>query len=114
MDCFVGECAAAADDADVSLLVNAAGHDADFAFTWRNDARAVGTDEAGFPEVHDRGYANHIHHRNTFGDAHDKGKASVGSFQNGVGSVRGRHENNGSVCAGGFGGFGNGVEDGAL
>src|SRR5205807_10600022 len=42
MDCFVGECAAAADDADVSLLVNAAGHDADFAFTWRNDARAVG------------------------------------------------------------------------
>jgi len=36
------------DDADVSLLVNAAGHDADFAFAGRNDARAVRADKAAF------------------------------------------------------------------
>jgi len=41
MDGFVGQRAAAADDADVSLLVNAARHDADFAFTRRNDAWTV-------------------------------------------------------------------------
>src|SRR5216684_4984108 len=46
MDGFVGQRAAAADDADVSRLVNAAGHDADLAFAWRNDAGAVRADEA--------------------------------------------------------------------
>src|SRR5713101_3969331 len=48
MDGFVGQRAAAADDADISLLVNAAGHDADFAFARRDDARAIGADEARF------------------------------------------------------------------
>src|SRR6266849_2264746 len=33
VDGFVGECAAAANDADVALLMDAAGHDADFAFS---------------------------------------------------------------------------------
>src|SRR5437660_302570 len=48
MDGFVGERAAAADDADVALLVDAAGHDADFAFAGGDDARAVRNDEASF------------------------------------------------------------------
>src|SRR5204863_389049 len=48
MDGFVGERAAAADDADVALLVDAAGHDSDFAFTRGDDAGAVRTDEARF------------------------------------------------------------------
>src|SRR5712692_3360595 len=46
MDGFVGERAAAADDADISLLVDAAGHDADFALAGRDDAWAVRTDQA--------------------------------------------------------------------
>src|SRR6266481_8185729 len=38
MNGFVSECAAAADHADVALLVDAAGHDANFAFAGRDDA----------------------------------------------------------------------------
>ena len=45
---FVSKRAAAADNADVALLVDAAGHDADFAFAGRNDAGAIGADEARF------------------------------------------------------------------
>jgi len=48
MDGFVGQGAAAADDADVSLLVDAARHDADLAFAGRDDARAVRPDEPRF------------------------------------------------------------------
>src|SRR2546423_7917082 len=44
MDGCVGERAAAADDADISLLVDAAGHDADLALTGRYDAGAVRAD----------------------------------------------------------------------
>ncbi len=45
-DGFVGERAAAAHDADGTLLMDVAGHDADFAFFGRDDAGAVGADEA--------------------------------------------------------------------
>ena len=51
VDGFIGEGAAAADDADVTLLVDAAGHDADLAFAGRDDAGTVGADEARFLEV---------------------------------------------------------------
>src|SRR5205814_4910807 len=74
MDRFVSQGAAAADDADVSLLVNAAGHDADFAFAGRNNARAIGANEARFREIHGGGYADHVEDRNAFGDANDQGR----------------------------------------
>ena len=45
-DGFVGERAAAAHDADGALLVDVAGHDADFAFLGRDHAGAVRADEA--------------------------------------------------------------------
>jgi len=72
VDGFVGQRAAAADDADISLLVNAAGHDADLAFTGRNDAGAVRADQARFLEVHDRGDAHHVDGGDAFGDANDE------------------------------------------
>ena len=45
-DGFVGERAAAAHDADGALLMDVAGHDADFAFFGRDDAGAVGADQS--------------------------------------------------------------------
>src|SRR5215467_10468610 len=78
VDGFVGESAAAADDADVSLLVNATGHDPDFAFPRRNDAGAVGTDHARLLEIHGGGYADHVEDRNAFGDTDNERQARVG------------------------------------
>src|SRR6185312_403384 len=37
---FIGECAGARDDADMTLLVDVAGHDTDLAFAGGDDARA--------------------------------------------------------------------------
>ncbi len=48
VDGFIGERAAAADEADIALLVDRAGHDADLAFAGRNDAGAIRADEARF------------------------------------------------------------------
>src|SRR5882762_2501174 len=72
MDGLIGERAAAADDADVSLLVDAARHDADFTFAGRDDARAVRPDEPRFLEVHDARDAHHVESGNAFRDAHGR------------------------------------------
>src|ERR1700722_6000964 len=48
IDRFVGECSAAAHYANIALFVNRGGHDADFAFAGRDDARAIRTDETRF------------------------------------------------------------------
>src|SRR5579864_233638 len=114
MNCLVGQRAAAADDTDISLLVNTARHDSDLALAGRNDARAIRTDQARFLEVDSRCDANHVEDRNAFGDADDQGKARVGCFQNGIRSIWRRNENDGGVSTGRFGGLGDGVEDGPL
>src|SRR5260370_42511201 len=114
MDGFVGECAGTADDADISLLVDAAAHDTNFAFAGRDDAGAIRADQARFLEVHDGGDAHHVDGGNAFGNADDERELGVGGFQNGVGGVRRGNEDHGGVCAGGFRGIGDGVEDGAL
>src|SRR5216684_3305644 len=74
---FVCERAAAADYADISLLMDAAGHDADFAFAGRNDARAVGADEARLLEDHDGSDTHHVESRNAFRDADGEGELCV-------------------------------------
>src|SRR6266850_1394661 len=114
VDSFVSERAAAADDADISLLVDAARHDADFAFAGRNDAGAVRADEARFLEVDDGGDAHHVDGGDALGDANDQREFGVSGFQNGVGGVGWGNENYGSVCSRGFRGVGDGVEDRAL
>jgi len=67
-----------------------------------------------FLEVYDARDAHHVERGNAFGDADREREPCVGGFEDGVGSVRRRNENHGSVCAGGFRGVGNSVEDGAL
>src|SRR5579859_1163552 len=92
--------------------MNAAGHDADFAFAGRNDSGAIRPDKTRLGEIHGCGSTNHVDNRNAFGDANDERNLRVGGFKNGVGSVRGRNKNNGGVGAGGFHGFHNRVKDG--
>src|SRR5262249_8218996 len=84
---FIRPSAAAADAADVDLFVNAARHDADFAFARRNDARAIGADQARLLLIHNRGDADHIDHRYAFGDADDQRNFRIGCFQNGVSCI---------------------------
>ncbi len=93
IDGFVSESAAAADYADVALLVDAAGHDADFAFPGRDDARAVGADQPRFVAIDYGGDAHHVDDRNALGDADDERNLGVGGFEDGVCSVRRRNEN---------------------
>src|SRR5881392_1476746 len=95
MDGFVGERAAAADDADVALLVDAAGHDSDFAFTRGDDAGAVRTDEARLLEIDDGGDSHHVQGGNAFGNANDERELGVRGFEDGVGGVRRRNKNDG-------------------
>src|SRR5207248_5318239 len=46
VDGFVGESPRSGNNANVAFLVNVAGHDTNLAFTGRDDARAVGANEA--------------------------------------------------------------------
>src|SRR5580693_6113157 len=98
----------------MALFVNAAGHDADFAFAGRDDAGAIGADEARFFEVERGGDSDHVDHGNAFGDADDERHFGVGGFEDGVGGEWRRDEDHARVSAGGFHGFADGVEHGAL
>src|SRR6266700_5458933 len=114
VDGFVSERAAAADHANVSLLVNAAGHDANFALARRNDARTIRTNETCVIEVHNRGHANHVHDGDTLGDANNERDLCISGFENRV-SREGRwDENHRSIRAYGLRGIGDGVEHRAL
>ena len=87
---FVRERARARHDADAALLVDEARHDADLAFARRDDARAVGPDEAR-AGAGERGL--HVHHvvdRDAFGDADHELDAGVRRFEDRVGRERPR------------------------
>src|ERR1700688_3163783 len=105
MDCFVSQRTAATDDSDVALLMNAAGHDADFAFAGGDYARAIGADEARFFEVDGGGYADHVDDRNAFGDADDERHLRVGGFEDGIRGEGWRNKDYRRICARGFYGF---------
>ena len=107
---FVGERAAAADDADVAGLVNLSRHDADFAFAGRDDAGAVGADEARGAVAQHGGDAHHVERGNAFGDANDQRQPGVNAFEDGVGGVGRRNENNRGVGLRLTSGFGDGIE----
>src|SRR5262249_30497285 len=109
-DRFISQRAGARDHTNVTLQMNVTGHNADLAFAGRDDAGAIGADEArifGFeklPGLH------HVDDGNAFGYAHDEGDAGVGGFHDGVGRVGRRNKDHGRIGGGGFGGFGYGVE----
>lgn len=110
-DSFIRQCAAALNDPDPALKMNAGGHNADFAFAWRNDARAIGADQANAARLNIMKGFDHIQRRNAFGDADDQGDARVGGFHNRVGGERRRNVNDGHIRAGFFDGVGDRIED---
>ena len=115
---FVGERAGAGDDADVALLVNVAGGDADaaaafgaFAGAGRDEAGTVGSDEAGLLAGDGALHADHVLDRNALGDADGEVEAGVNAFEDGVAREWRRYEDNGYRRTRGGGGFVDGVED---
>src|SRR6266852_741188 len=111
---FIGQRAAAADDADVSLLVDAPGHNADFAFAGRDYTGTIRSNEATLGSSENIGDTDHVQRGNAFGDADDERHLRVGGFENGVGRIRWRNENDGSIRARSFHRFGDRVEYRAL
>src|SRR5262249_42569406 len=108
--CFVGEGAAAADDSHVALLVNASWHDADFALAGRNDARAVGANQARLRFVHHGGDTDHVDYRNAFGDADDQRNLRICGFEDRICCVWWRNKDHRGTRAGSFYGFSDSIE----
>src|SRR5438445_1807778 len=113
-DGFVGQRAAAADHSNVAHAVNLSGHDADFALTGRDDAGAVGADEASLAAAKCSGHAHHIQRGNTFGDADDERQPGVNGLEHGVSGKGRRHENGCGIGVRLARRFGDGVEDGHI
>ncbi len=107
---LVGERARTRHDADAAFLVDEARHDADLAFARRDDARAVGTDQAR-PRSGERClHSHHVVDRNALGDAHHQLDAGIGRLEDGVGGERRRHIDDAGGGAGLSDGIGHGVE----
>ncbi len=106
------------------VRVNVARHDADLAATFvatagtglapgRDDAGAVGADQHGlWIPSKARAHADHVLHRDAFGDGHNGLDASVGGFKDGVGGKWRRHKDHGGGSTGGSNSLSNGVKDG--
>src|SRR5690348_11098460 len=114
IDGFVGQRAAAANHANVALLVNAAGHDPNFAFAWRYDAGAVQADEPRLVKVYGSCCADHVNDGNALGDADDEWNFGIGGFKNRVSSIGRRNKNHGSIGAGSLHCLLDGIENGTL
>ena len=114
IDGFISESAATADNTDITLLMDAARHDADLAFAWGDDARAVRSDQTGLVSIDDCRNAHHVNHGNSFRDADDQRYFGVCGFENRVRGVRRRDKNYRSTRCGSLHGFGDGVEYGSL
>src|SRR5690606_25363867 len=115
---FVGQRAGARDDADVALLVNVAGRDADaaaaagiLAGAGGDEAGAVRADEASAFAGHRAFHANHVLDRNALGDRDGEIKVGGDRFERRVAGERRRDEDRGDGGAGRGGGFGDGIEN---
>src|SRR5262245_8080033 len=110
--CLVSEGARARDDADLTGLMDVARHDADLAFARRDDAGAVGADQAGARAAQRALDLDHVEHGPAFGDADDEGNGGVDRFEDGIGGKGRRHINHACIRVGRFGGVLDRVEDG--
>src|SRR6185312_13475930 len=81
------------------FLVNASGHDSDFGFAGRNNAGAVGSDEARAGVLQHAPHLHHVIDRNAFRDADDERQLGRVRFQNRVRRERRRNEDHGGVGA---------------
>ena len=96
---FIGQRTGARDDADLALLVNDAGHNADLAFARGDDAGAVGADQLCSVGTQrsfhiERSFnVKHIQYRNAFCNTDNDFNAGIRSFQDRIGCERCRHIN---------------------
>src|SRR5690606_28610327 len=70
--CFIGKRAGTGNNTHRTLLEDIARHDADLAFFRGQDAWAVWSEQARLRAFQTLLDANHVHDRNTFGDADDE------------------------------------------
>ena len=117
-DRLVGEGAGPRNDADMALLVDIAGGNADAAaagrvgtLARRDNSRAVGTDETGLPSGHGALHPHHVAHGDALGNRDDKVEPGVDTLQDRVGGERRGHEDGGHGRAGGRSSLGNRIED---
>src|SRR5690348_2576350 len=108
---FVSQRARARHDRDLAGLVDVAGHDADLALAGGDDAGAIGTDQHAVGMILQHVLdAQHVEHRNAFGDRDDHLDAGGRGFQDRVGRKRRRHEDHRRVGAGFVDRIAHGVE----
>src|SRR6185436_3103320 len=89
--CLVREGAGARNNADRTLLVDEARHDADLAFVGGDDAGAVRPDEPRAGPRQGGLHAHHVVHRHAFRDAHDELDTGIRRFEDGIRSAGRRH-----------------------
>jgi hypothetical protein len=83
-----------------AFAVNEARHDAAFSLVGRDDAGAVGTDEAAVFAGNVGFHLHHVLHGNAFGDTDDDFDAGFGGLHDCVGSECRGHKNDRCVSAG--------------
>ena len=88
-----------------------AGHDADLDLVRRDDAWTIGTDEDGVFALHAVARADHVAHRDAFGDADDQIEIGVDSLVDGGSGKGRRHVDDGDARASAFPGFLHGAVD---
>ncbi len=107
---FIGQCAGARHDADGAGREDIARHDADLALVGRQHAGTVRTDQARLRAGQGLLDADHVEHRNAFGDADDQFHLGLDGLQDRVGGEGRRHVDGGRGGARLFARFGDGVE----
>src|SRR5690348_8679085 len=108
---FVSQSPGTGNDSDVPLLVNASGHDADFALAWRYDPWAIRSDQPRTLSLQIFPRANHVHCGNAFSDTDNQWHAGIGSFHDRICRKWRGHEYDGHVGPGFAHGLFNSVKD---
>ena len=101
-DRFVGERARARHDADAALAMDVPRHDADLDLVGRDDAGAVRPEQQRLPALHPVARADHVAHRDAFGDADDEIEVRVDRLVDRRGGERRRHVDHRHGRAGGL------------
>src|SRR5262249_54270355 len=96
---FISQRSASRNDADISLKMNMAWHDSDFALTWRNDSATIGAEEAGLLTLQISAGADHVECRNSLGNTNHQFNARSRSFHNRVCRERRGNEDHGRIGA---------------
>src|SRR5262249_6631240 len=97
---LIGQSSRTGNDPDISFLVDMPGHDADLAFSRRNDSGTVWSNQPRLaPELQIFVSAHHVQRRNAFRDADNQWHLSVHGFHDGVSGKRRRNKDHRCIRA---------------